>query len=101
MEGSLEVKVIAVFKFVPDEVWTLAEKLNVFPSVNEVFDDGLRLMRPGNRGGPGLAPPPHPVMGNKERMVTARLRPIGRNLPMHSSPKLTVILFREHEKTLQ
>jgi hypothetical protein len=51
----------------------------------EVAEPGLRLMRPGNRGGPGWDPPPHPVMVKNERKATDRRRLSKRNRPMHSS----------------
>jgi hypothetical protein len=66
MEGSLEAKVIVVFRVVPEVVCTMAVKAKVPPTGRDVAVDGRRLMRPGNRGGPGWDPPPHPAMVNKE-----------------------------------
>ena len=85
IEVSLEAKVTAVARFVPDVVCTVAAKVNVPPTVSEVVADGVRLIRPGKRGGPGWDPPPHPVIVEKRKMETARCKPNGRNLPMHSS----------------
>ena len=70
---------------VPDAVWTVAVKPSVDPTVRETVAEGLRLMCPGKRGGPGWDPPPHPVMAEIERTATATRKPNEPNLPMHSS----------------
>src|SRR5580700_6717241 len=85
IEGSLDAKVTGVARLVPDAVWTLAVKLRVPPSTMEVGKPGFRLMCPGNRGGPGWDPPPHPVITENERKVTARRKLSQRNRPIHSS----------------
>src|SRR5215831_12502670 len=85
MEVSLEAKVIVVLRVVPDVVCTVAAKVKVPPTVRDVLAEGNRLMWPGNKGGPGCDPPPHPVMVERRKAVTARCKPSGRNLPMHSS----------------
>ena len=85
MEVSLEAKVMVVLRVVPDAVWALAEKPRVPPSTRDVAEPGVRLMCPGNNGGPGWDPPPHPVMAEIERKATARRRLSEQNRPMHSS----------------
>ena len=72
-------------RFVPDAVWTVVVKAKVPPTTNEAVDEGLRVIFPGNSGGPGCEPPPQPTMGNKKRTATARCRPGEPNLPMYSS----------------
>jgi hypothetical protein len=79
-----------VFRVVPDVVCTVAAKASVPPTVSDKLDEGVRLMRPGNRGGPGWEPPPHPAMVKKEQRATAR-RKLGQgNLPMHSSSFIAI-----------
>src|SRR5215469_17213564 len=72
MEVSLEAKVIVVLRVVPDVVCTMAAKVKVPPTVRDVLIEGSKLMCPGNRGGPGCVPPPHPVMVEKQKIATAR-----------------------------
>jgi hypothetical protein len=91
IEVSFEVKVIGVVRVVPDAVWTLAVKTRVCPRVREAVEGGVRFILPGNNGGPGCDPPPQPRMGNKNRMATAKRKPSGRNLPMHSSLFIAVL----------
>jgi hypothetical protein len=67
-------------------------KIRVPPSSTEIFVDGARLTFPAKSGGPGLPPPPHAEIPKKERITTAENRPRERNLPMHSSSNLAVIL---------
>jgi hypothetical protein len=44
IEGSLELKVTAVARLVPDAVWTIAVKLRVPPTVRETVAEGIRLI---------------------------------------------------------
>jgi hypothetical protein len=69
---------------VPEAVWTEATKARVDPKVKEALVAGVRLMRPGKIGGPGLVPP-HPARLQKLRIATAKHRPREQNLPMHPS----------------
>src|SRR5215831_1375689 len=85
MEVSLDAKVIVVLRVVPDVVCTVAAKIMVPPTVRDVLDEGVKLMWPGNRGGPEWDPPPHPEMVEKEKTITARPKVSRCNLPMHSS----------------
>jgi hypothetical protein len=87
-EVSLEEKVMGTFKFVPVVVWADAEKTIVPPSTREVLTVGVRLMRPANRGGPALVPPPHAERLHRERIATAKARLLKCNLPMHPSSHL-------------
>jgi hypothetical protein len=91
IEVSFELKVIGVLRLVPDAVWTAAVKTRVPPRVSEAVDGGLRVILPGNNGGPGCDPPPQPRMGDKNRMATAKRKPSGSNLPMHSSFFIAVL----------
>jgi hypothetical protein len=52
IEVSLEANVIVVLRVVPDVVCTVAAKLRVPPTATEILDEGVKLMWPGNRGGP-------------------------------------------------
>jgi hypothetical protein len=85
MDVSLEEYVTVVLRFVPEAVCTDAVKTKVAPIVRDALVDGVKLMRPGNKGGPGWDPPPHPMMVEKEQRATARRKLSQRNLPMHSS----------------
>src|SRR5215469_1894100 len=84
IEVSLEVKVMGVLMLVPVVVWAEATKFRVAPRVNEALVEGVRLMRPGKIGGPGLLLP-HPAKPHKPRIATANCRPREQNLPMHPS----------------
>jgi hypothetical protein len=79
---------------VPDVVWTAAVKTRVWPRASEALEGGLRVIFPGNKGGPGCDPPPQPRMGNNNRMATAKRNPNGCNLPMHSSFFIAVLHHR-------
>jgi hypothetical protein len=97
IEVLLDEKVTGVFKLVPDTVWTLEVKIMVPPRTIEVLMEGLREIFPANRGGPALLLPPQAEKFQQVRIATAKNRP-ERNLPMHPSSNLAVIL-REASRT--
>ena len=75
---------IATFSVVPEGVWADEVKPKTPPKVSDVAVPGLRLILPGNNGGPGLELP-HPVKFKSEKTANASHTPQERNLPMHSS----------------
>src|SRR4051812_17040153 len=92
IDVSLEEKVTAVFRFIPEAVWTLEVKFIVPPNTRDVLREGVRVTFPANSGGPAFEPPPQPEKLHKKRIATAQYGPPERNLPMHSSSNVAVIL---------
>ncbi len=99
MEVSLEENVIGVFRLIPETVWTVEVKINVPPRTIEISVEGLSVTFPAKSGVPALRPPPHPELHKDNRIAKAGNSPHERNLPMHSSSDLAVILQeREQDK---
>src|SRR5580704_3622263 len=92
IEVSLEVKVIVVFRLVPEAVCTAAVKFRVPPRFRDVVGPGLSVTLPAKRGGPGLDPPPHAGKPSSKETINTDHRPLERNLPMHSSLVVSMVL---------
>src|SRR5271169_3644819 len=71
IEVSLDEKLMAVVRVVPEAVCADAVKTTTPPRTREVLVAGARLIFPGNSGGPGLEPPPHPLRLHRERIASA------------------------------
>jgi hypothetical protein len=70
----------------------MEEKMTVPPNTKERFAEGVRRIFPANSGGPAFAPPPQANRVQQRNITVAEDRPNQRNLPMHSSSNLAVIL---------